>query len=104
MQKYTYYAVFEPSTDGSYGVYWPDLPGCTSWGENLPRAQEMAKEALTLHLSQMIEDGDRLPVSQVPSGGNTVSRYNPVMPVTVFVDANTGKFNTGRAARQYATA
>jgi predicted RNase H-like HicB family nuclease len=39
--------------DGSYGVYWPDLPGCTSFGKTLPLAQEMAMQALGLHISGM---------------------------------------------------
>ena len=28
MRKVTYFAVFEPSTEGTFGVYFPDLPGC----------------------------------------------------------------------------
>jgi predicted RNase H-like HicB family nuclease len=49
MRKLTYYAVFEPSTNGSYGVFWPDLPGCVSMGDDLPHALRMASEALGLH-------------------------------------------------------
>jgi len=83
MRKLTYYAVFEPSADGSYGVYWPDLPGCTSHGKDLPCAERMAVEALGLHVCEMEKDGDILPAmtfppfDEMPVGGI-------VMPVTIF--------------------
>ena len=83
MRKLTYYAVFEPSTDGSYGVYWPDLPGCTSFGNSLPHAERMAVEALGLHICEMEHDGDKLPpvtippFEEMPNGGI-------VMPITIF--------------------
>ena len=32
MRKLTYLAIFEPTEDGAYSVYFPDLPGCISWG------------------------------------------------------------------------
>lgn len=85
MRKLTYYAVFEPSTNGSYGVYWPDLLGCTSYGETLQKAEAMAAEALGMHIYAMEQDGDILPYAttppfeEMPDGGI-------VMPVTIFPD------------------
>jgi predicted RNase H-like HicB family nuclease len=85
MRKLTYYAVFEPSTEGSYGVYWPDLPGCTSYGETIHHAEIMAAEALGLHIYSMEQDGDPLPEAttppfkEMPMGGI-------IMPVTIFPD------------------
>ena len=85
MRKLTYYAVFEPSANGSYGVYWPDLPGCTSFGGDLPHAERMAVEALGLHIYGMEQDSDTLPsvtlppFEEMPEGGI-------VMPVTIFPD------------------
>lgn len=60
MRKITYLAVLEPSDDG-YGVFFPDLPGCISYGESIIEAQQMAKEALELHIYGMEKDGDPLP-------------------------------------------
>ena len=85
MRKLTYYAVFEPSTNGNYGVSWPDLPGCISMGDDLQHAEQMAAEALGLHICEMEQDGDVLPpvtmppFDEMPEGGI-------VMPVTVFPD------------------
>ena len=33
MLSMTYLAVLEPGEDGSYGISFPDLPGCFSYGE-----------------------------------------------------------------------
>ena len=85
MRKLTYYAVFEPSTNENYGVFWPDLPGCVSMGDSLPHAERMATEALGLHICAMERDGDVLPsvtvppFDEMPDGGI-------VMPITIFPD------------------
>ena len=60
MRKLTYLAVFEPSKTG-YGVYFPDLTGCISFGDTFVEAQENAKEALELHIYGMEKDGDIIP-------------------------------------------
>ena len=49
MEKLSYLAILEKQKDG-YSVFFPDLPGCISWGKDLDEAQEKAKEALELHL------------------------------------------------------
>lgn len=66
MRKLTYFAVFEPSTSGGYGIYFPDLPGCTSFGNTYDEAEKMAKEALGYHLYDMEKDGDELPDPSQP--------------------------------------
>jgi predicted RNase H-like HicB family nuclease len=85
MRKLTYYAVFEPSTNGSYGVFWPDLPGCVSMGDDLPHAERMALEALGLHVYSMEQDGDALPAVTLPPFKD-MPEGGIVMPVTVFPD------------------
>ena len=61
MKKLTYLAVFEPNGTGGYGVYFPDILGCTSYGEDFNSAQKMAQEALGLHLYEMEKDKDDIP-------------------------------------------
>lgn len=58
--RYMFPAVFE-QTDKSIGIYFPDLPGCISSGDDEQDAIRMAKEALTLHLYGMEEDGEEIP-------------------------------------------
>lgn len=60
MRSLTYLAIFEPSADG-YGVFFPDLPGCISFGKNIFEAKKNAREALELHLCGMEKDNDPIP-------------------------------------------
>lgn len=84
MRKLTYLAVLEPSSDG-YGVFFPDLPGCTSLGDNIIEAQENAKEALELHIYGMEKDNDDIPE---PSLNLSIEDTEGciVVPVTIFPD------------------
>ena len=47
--------------DTDLGVVFPELPGCTSAGENLADATHRAHEALAGHIERMLVDGDPLP-------------------------------------------
>ena len=85
MRKLTYYAVVEPSTDGNYGIYWPDLPGCTSLCDDLNSANLMATEALGLHVYEMEQDGDALPDVTFPPFDD-MPNGAIVMPITIFPD------------------
>ena len=54
MRKLTY-------SEGGYGIYYPDLSGCISYGANIEEAQINAQEALQLHVYGMEKDGKELP-------------------------------------------
>lgn len=85
MIKITYLAVLEPSNDGGYGVWFPDLPGCISYGKNIVEAQEMAKEALGLHLYGMELDCDIIPKpSEDIDNENEDIKGCVIVPVTVY--------------------
>jgi predicted RNase H-like HicB family nuclease len=45
----------------SYGVSFPDVPGCISAGDTLEEAVANAGEALAAHLALMRHDGDTVP-------------------------------------------
>ncbi|MDR1465449.1 MAG: type II toxin-antitoxin system HicB family antitoxin [Oscillospiraceae bacterium] len=61
MRKVSYLAVFEPNGSGGFGVYFPDLPGCVSYGDSFEQAAREAEDALGLHLYAMEKDGDSIP-------------------------------------------
>jgi len=90
MRRLTYFAVFEPNDTGGYGVYFPDILGCTSYGENYKKAEDMAKEALGLHLYEMEKDGDEVPAPTLdPSSLKIEAETNAnyiISAVTVFPD------------------
>lgn len=86
MRKLTYLAVLEPSETG-YSVYFPDLPGCVSYGEDVEEAQKQAAEALALHIYGMEKDGDEIPApSKTPQVDPETADGYMVSPITVFPD------------------
>ena len=86
MKKVSYPAIFEPSGNG-YSVYFPDLPGCISYGESYEEAQKEASDALGLHLYGMEKDGEVIPVpSQKPEIDPETAPGYLVSLVTVFPD------------------
>ena len=53
-----YVAIIEDAgPDRAVGVWFPDLPGCTSAGENIDEALRNAPEALELYAEALREDG-----------------------------------------------
>ena len=66
MQTYAFPAVMERG-ETCFGVFFPDLPGCVTVGDTYAEAAEMAREALSLHLSGMLEDGLTIPDPSDPS-------------------------------------
>lgn len=62
MQKDTYmFPCIFIYKDKGISVYFPDLDGCVSHGDNEADAYESAKEALSLHLFGMEQDNDSIP-------------------------------------------
>jgi predicted RNase H-like HicB family nuclease len=56
-----YVALVHKDEGTSYGVSFPDVPGCISAGDTLEEALANAAQALAGHLALMREDGDVLP-------------------------------------------
>lgn len=61
METRWYPAVVEHGSEPGYSVFFPDLPGCVSAGDNLQDTANQAAEALALHVEGMLEDGTALP-------------------------------------------
>ena len=86
MRKLTYLAVFEPTSNG-YSVYFPDLPGCVSFGETIETAQKAASEALGLHIYGMEQDYEALPeATTAPAIDPATTAGYILSPVTVYPD------------------
>lgn len=84
MRSLTYLAVLEPSADG-YGVYFPDLPGCISFGATIAEAQQCAHEALELHIYGMEKAGDELPAPSEYFSSDDIAG-SIITAVTIFPD------------------
>ncbi len=62
--KLSYVAIFTfYEEDGSYGVEFPDLPGCATGGSCLINAIEMAEDAAAGWLLGELEEERKLPVA-----------------------------------------
>jgi predicted RNase H-like HicB family nuclease len=84
MRKLTYFAVFEP-VDSGYSVYFPDLPGCVSFGQNFEDARQEAADALALHLYGMEKDDEIIPEpSADPILDQETGSGYIVVPITIF--------------------
>jgi predicted RNase H-like HicB family nuclease len=59
-----YIALVHKDKDTSYGVSFPDVPGCISAGDTFTQAVDNASEALAGHLAIMEADGDELPMAR----------------------------------------
>lgn len=53
--------VLIPDEGGGYVVEVPSLPGCYSQGETIDEALENIREAIELHIEDMIEAGEEVP-------------------------------------------
>jgi len=67
MRAVIYPAFFRHVDTGGYSVDFPDLPGCATAGTTIEDAVSAAREALSLHLYGMAEDGDQIPGASDPS-------------------------------------
>ena len=57
-----YIAIVEDAgPDRAVGVWFPDLPGCTSAGDDIDEALRNAPEALELYAESFLHDGKSLP-------------------------------------------
>lgn len=78
----------------SFGVWFVDFPGCVSAGATIAEAIEGGLEALALHVSGMIEDGEPIPMPSNPKleeGSIAVSMIGVTLPgkkkrVNVMID------------------
>ena len=98
MRKLTYLAVFEPSGEG-YSVYFPDLPGCISYGASFEEARHGAVEALGLHLYGLEKAGEDIPepTARPNIDPETADEYL-VSPISAYPDIVRNEMDN-RAAR-----
>lgn len=59
--KYIYPAVFTPEEKGQFSVYFPDLEGCYTSGDNLGDAIYMAGDVLAMTLVSYEDKGFSIP-------------------------------------------
>jgi predicted RNase H-like HicB family nuclease len=61
MTQRTYRILLTPEEEGGFSVSVPVLPGCFTQGETIEEAIEMAREAISLYVESLVEDGEPVP-------------------------------------------
>jgi predicted RNase H-like HicB family nuclease len=84
MRKLTYLAVLENNAGKGYGVFFPDVPGCVSYGDDFDQAVKKGKEALELHIYGM--EKDREPVPEKTNAVPDLAKGDMVVPISVYPD------------------
>ena len=57
-----YAIIIEKSTDGGFGAYVPDLPGCVGMGATYEETVQDIIEAIKFHLDGMKQEGLPIPI------------------------------------------
>lgn len=65
MGETTYTVVLEKEDEGGYHAFCPALKGCHSQGDTLEEATENIREAISLYLETLIEDGEPIPTDDI---------------------------------------
>ena len=53
MSTLNYTVVFQKEPEGGYTAFAPLLPGCVTYGKDLPEAKKMAKEAIGIYIESL---------------------------------------------------
>ena len=61
MKQRTYRILLTPEDEGGFSVSVPALPGCFTQGETIEEAIEMAKEAISVYIESLEDDGEPIP-------------------------------------------
>lgn len=56
-----YIALIHGDDKPGFGISFPDFPGCISDGDTMEDAIRRGGEALTFHIENMVEDGEKIP-------------------------------------------
>lgn len=58
-----FHVIFRKEQEGGFTVTVPALPGCVTYEKNLLYATNMAREAISLYLEDMLEQGEKIPAA-----------------------------------------
>ncbi len=64
MKTLSYRVLLREEPEGGYTVIVPTLPGCVTYGETIPEAVAMAKEAIEVYVESLIAHGEEIPTEE----------------------------------------
>jgi len=60
-----YTVIFEKEQEGGYHVFCPTLPGCHTQSETIEEGIVNIREAMSLYIDSLVEDGLPVPVEDI---------------------------------------
>lgn len=64
MKTLSYRVLLREEPEGGYTATVPTLPGCITYGDTIPEAVAMAKEAIELYVESLIAHGEAIPTEE----------------------------------------
>ena len=64
MKVLSYRVLLRREPEGGYTVLVPTLPGCITYGEDIPEAVSMAREAVELYIESLVAHGEAIPTEE----------------------------------------
>jgi len=86
--KYVFPAIFRPEPEGNYHVFFPDIAGAGTCGDDLSDCIEMGADWLCLRLYDMEIKGESIPT---PSNVNDINKQRDDVVTLISVDTDTYK-------------
>jgi predicted RNase H-like HicB family nuclease len=86
MATSTYIALIHKEADSDFGASFPDLPGYVTAASSLDEVLSMARKALALHIEDMLENGEELPM---PTPAGRVDRGDALLIVAIDIPDDT---------------
>jgi predicted RNase H-like HicB family nuclease len=90
-----YYAGIVQKDGKTYGIVFPDFPGCVSVGDTPEDAYKNGVEALSLHINGMKEDGDSVPrprlLEEIKSSGEDWYDFDGAIIMYIPYISSTGR-------------
>jgi len=57
--NHSFRTIIEPDEKGTFHGYVPALSGCHTWGESIEKTKENLREAISVYLTSIIDDGEK---------------------------------------------
>lgn len=61
MSQFRFTTIFKPEPKGGFTAIVPSLPGCVTYGKDLPTAKKMIQDAITGYLASLQKHGEPIP-------------------------------------------
>ncbi|MEK7157496.1 MAG: type II toxin-antitoxin system HicB family antitoxin [Patescibacteria group bacterium] len=72
--NYTFRIIIEPDEKGTFHGYVPALSGCHTFGATIEETRKNLKDAISVHVSSLIADGENVPRDNSFESFETVTR------------------------------